>query len=192
MKMEHMEPATTKIRLGRRIYKWKFSTTNFQKIDFKELLNSNKGNHNLEHNQGDVCGMEELVNLTDALSEEHRCGQYRELYVQNRCSLPIQLSKQTAQKMAKTWYLPPEKKKKKMKYCMLLEEAIAFEESNINRFCPFLMGGLSSGIILIEGHSTKYMTNALLITVKVVKTKKNLSPLNSKKIKPVNSKGNQP
>ena len=75
---------------------------------------------------------------------------------------------------------------------MLLEEAIAFEESNINRFCPFLMGGLSSGIILIEGHSTKYMTNALLITVKVVKTKKNLSPLNSKKIKPVNSKGNQP
>ena len=54
------------------------------------------------------------------------------------------------------------------------------------------MGGLSSGIILIEGHSTKYMTSALLITVKVVKTKKNLSLLNSKKIKPVKSKGNQP
>ena len=54
------------------------------------------------------------------------------------------------------------------------------------------MGGLSSGIILIEGHSTKYMTSALLLTVKVVKTKKNLSLLNSKKIKPVKSKGNQP
>ena len=54
------------------------------------------------------------------------------------------------------------------------------------------MGGLSSGIILIEGHSTKYMTSALLITVKVIKTKKNLSLLNSKKIKPVKSKGNQP
>lgn len=49
---------------------------------------------------------------------------------------------------------------------MLIEEVVAFGESNISRFCPFLMGGLSSGIILIEGHSTKYMTNALLITVK--------------------------
>ena len=93
--------------------------------------------------------------------------------------------------MAKTWYLPPEKKKK-LKYYILLEEVIAFGEPNINRFCPFLMGGLSSGIILIEGHSTKYMTSALLLTVKVVKTKKNLSLLNSKKIKPVKSKGNQP
>ena len=93
--------------------------------------------------------------------------------------------------MAKTWYLPPEKKKK-LKYYILLEEVIAFGEPNINRFCPFLMGGLSSGIILIEEHSTKYMTSALLITVMVIKTKKNLSLLNSKKIKPVKSKGNQP
>ena len=112
MKMEHTEPATTKIRLGRRIYKWKFSTTNFQNIDFKELLRSNKGNHSLEHPQGDICGMEELVNLADALSEQHRCGQYLELYIQNRSSFPIQLSKQTAQKMAKTCYLPPGGKKK--------------------------------------------------------------------------------
>ena len=135
--------------------------------------------------------MEELVNLADALSEQHRCGQYLSSIYRTGVPFPSNYLSRLPRKWPKL-AISLQGGKKKLKYCILLEEVVAFGESNISRFCPFLMGGLSSGIILIEGHSTKYMTSALLLTVKVVKTKKNLSLLNSKKIKPVKSKGNQP